>query len=74
MPALAKSIRPPENRKNWFLIPKLSDLGKTVGYEKITLSEEVKSHMDKLLAHDPVTFFEYVSTDSVVIGEPFGIS
>ncbi len=45
---------------------KLSDLGKTVGYEKIALSEEAKSHMDKLLADDPVTFFEYASTDSVV--------
>lgn len=45
---------------------KLSDLGKTVGYEKIVLSEEEKNHMDRLLASDPVTYFEYASTDSVV--------
>lgn len=45
---------------------KLSDLGKTVGYEKIVLSEEEKKHMDRLLASDPVTYFEYASTDSVV--------
>lgn len=45
---------------------KLSDLGQTVGYEKIELPTEMKKHMDVLLATEPKKYFAYASRDSVI--------
>lgn len=45
---------------------KLVNLGAVVGIEKVDIPEEQKSDMKGLLEKDPVKFFEYASTDSVV--------
>lgn len=45
---------------------KLANLGNVVGIEKVDISQEDKSHMKQLLEKNPVEFFEYASTDSVV--------
>jgi hypothetical protein len=45
---------------------KLKNLGDVVGIPKIDIPASQKEHMLKLLENDPVTFFEYASTDSVV--------
>lgn len=45
---------------------KLKNLGDAVGIPKIDIPDAQKEHMLKLLENDPVTFFEYASTDSVV--------
>lgn len=45
---------------------KLEDLGKAIGWEKINLSNENKSHMNCLFVNNPILYFQYASTDSVV--------
>ena len=45
---------------------KLKNLGNVVGIQKIDIPDRQKEHMRRLLENDPVTFFEYASTDSVV--------
>lgn len=47
-------------------LKKLENLGQVVGIEKIDISTEQKEHMLELLNNDPITYFEYASTDSVV--------
>lgn len=44
----------------------LAFLGKTIGWEKVDISNETKAHMNLLLCEDPTTYLEYASTDSVV--------
>lgn len=45
---------------------KLKNLGEVVGIEKVDIPTERKENMISLLQDDPVTYFEYASTDSVV--------
>ena len=44
----------------------LADLGKTFGIEKVEIPQSDKEHMLNLLQRDPVTFFKYASTDSII--------
>ena len=45
---------------------KLKNLGDAVGIPKVDIPENQKTHMLKLLENDPIMFFEYASTDSVI--------
>lgn len=45
---------------------KLKNLGESVGIEKVDIPDSQKYHMLQLLENDPISFFEYASTDSVV--------
>lgn len=45
---------------------KLKNLGESVGIEKVDIPDSQKDHMLQLLENDPISFFEYASTDSVV--------
>lgn len=44
----------------------LEQLGNFIGVPKVNVPESTKAHMDEFLMNDPVNYFEYASTDSVV--------
>lgn len=44
----------------------LEQLGNSINVPKVSVPETTKAHMDTFLINDPVGYFEYASTDSVV--------
>lgn len=44
----------------------LEELGNSINVPKVSVPESTKAHMDTFLINDPVGYFEYASTDSVV--------
>lgn len=44
----------------------LETLGKTIGWKKVEVSEEVKGHMDQFIIANPGGYLEYSATDSTV--------
>ena len=44
----------------------LAELGNSIGLQKVDVPVETKAHMDQFLLNNPVNYFEYASTDSVI--------
>ncbi len=44
----------------------LAQLGTAIGIPKVDIPSSAKEHMDAFLLNDPVGYFEYASTDSVI--------
>ncbi len=44
----------------------LEQLGNSINVPKVSVPDSTKAHMDAFLMNDPVGYFEYASTDSVV--------
>ena len=44
----------------------LEVLGTAIGVSKVSIPDHIKAHMDTFLLTDPIAYFEYASTDSVV--------